>query len=209
MLTLRFLEHFVESYAVLAYTLIFLGVIIEGDIVVILGGIFSHLGSLNFFMVLWITILAGVVKSFIGYGIGVYLNRHHSHRPFLSRIEYRIGYFFPHFTERPFWSIFASRFFILGLNWFTLIYSGYKGINRKLYLKAEALSLMIWSVGILALGYFFSYAALSISHDIRKFLGLILIFFILFFFLEKIIAFVLELGGSGYTNDSSSDTIEK
>jgi membrane protein DedA with SNARE-associated domain len=76
---------------------------------------------------------------------------------------------------------------------FTLVFSGYKNVPLKLYAKAEALSLLLWSVGFLALGHFFSFTALSISRDVRKFLAIILIFFILFFIIERLIAFVVEL----------------
>jgi hypothetical protein len=43
------------------------------------------------------------------------------------------------------------------------------------------------------LGYFFGYTALSVSRDIRNVLLMILVFFILFFVLEKVIAFIFEL----------------
>lgn len=205
MLSIRFIEHFVESHAFYAYIFVFLGVIIEGEVAVILAGIFSHLGSLNPLMAFSYILLGGIVKSFIGYGIGDYLNRHHSHRPILGTIEKKISYFLPKFTERPFWSIFASRFFILGLNWFTLIYSGYKGVNKKIYLKAEAASLLAWSIIMLSIGYFFSFAALSISHDFRKFIGIILLCFIGFFLLEKFIAIGIEIIGNMYDTEDSNN----
>lgn len=198
MLSIRFIEHFVEAHAFYAYIFLFLGVVIEGEIAVILAGIFSHLGSLDPFIAFSYVLLGGITKSFIGYGIGDYLNKRHSHRPILNTIEKKISYFLPRFTEKPFWSIFASRFFIFGLNWFTLVYSGYKGVNKKLYLKAEALSLLSWSVVMLSVGYFFSFTALSISHDFRKFLGIIFIFFIGFFLLEKLVAMTIEIIGNMY-----------
>jgi hypothetical protein len=46
---------------------------------------------------------------------------------------------------------------------------------------------------MLSIGWIFSYTALSISRDVRNFLGMILIFFIMFFILEKIIAFFIEV----------------
>lgn len=204
MLSIRFIEHFVETHAFYAYLFVFLGVIIEGEIAVILAGIFSHLGSLNPLMALSYILLGGVVKSFIGYGIGDYLRRHHSHRPILGTIEKKITYFLPRFIDKPFWSIFVSRFFIFGLNWFTLVFSGYKGVNKKVYFKAEALSLCVWSVAILSLGYFFSFAALSVSHDFRKFLGIIFLCFIGFFLLEKAIALAIEILGDIYDTEGSN-----
>jgi membrane protein DedA with SNARE-associated domain len=195
------IRQFIEIHAIIVYFVILLGVIIEGEIVVIFAGIFSHLGSINILFAFMAVFLGGAMKSFLGYYIGFILQKHHSHRPFINRVERRISYFLPKFKEKPFWSIFISRFFILGIGWFTVLYSGYKKISLKIYIKAEALSLVLWSIGILFLGYSFSYTALSISRDVRKFIGIILIFFILFFILEKIIAFVVELfSGEEYSN---------
>ncbi|HAQ02395.1 TPA: hypothetical protein DEP30_01755 [Candidatus Nomurabacteria bacterium] len=187
------IRHFIEVHAIIVYLILFLGVIIEGEIVVIFAGIFTYLGSIDVFIALSSVILGGVAKSFIGYSVGSYLQKHHSHKPFMNKIESRISYFLPRFKERPFWSIFISRFFILGIGWFTLLFSGYKQIPLKIYVKAESYSLAIWSVGIMALGFFFGYTALTISRDVRHVLVIILGFFIVFFVLEKVIAFVFEL----------------
>ena len=192
-LSINLIRYFIESHAIIIYFIIILGVIIEGEIVVILAGIFSHLGSINPFIALFCVMVGGVTKSFLGYLIGFHLQIKHSHRPFLGKMERRISYFLPHFNEQPFWSIFISRFFLLGMGWFTLVFSGYRKIPVKIYAKAEALSLVVWSVGVLALGFFFSYTALSISRDVRNFLGIILIFFVAFFILEKVVALIIEL----------------
>jgi membrane protein DedA with SNARE-associated domain len=137
-------------------------------------------------------LLGGIIKSILGYLIGFHLTKH-SEKPMLCDIEKRISYFLPRFEEKPFFSIFISRFFILGIGWFTLIFSGFKRIPLKIYVKAEILSLLVWSIFVIFLGYTFSYTALSISRDVRNFLAIILICFILFFILEKIIAFIVEL----------------
>ena len=187
------IRHFIEIHAVFIYIAIFLGVIIEGEIAVIFAGIFAFLGSINIFVAFASVILGGAMKSLIGYSIGYYLNKHHSHRPFMGKIEKRISHFLPRFIERPFWSIFTSRFLILGIGWFTLLFSGYKNIVLKTYIKAESFSLVIWSILVMSLGYFFGYTALSISRDVRHVLVLILVFFIGFFILEKVIAFIFEL----------------
>lgn len=196
------IREFIEVHAVIVYLIILIGVVIEGEIMVIFAGIFSHLGSINVFLAFIAVFLGGAMKSILGYTIGFLLCKHHSHRPFMNRIERRISYFLPRFKDRPFWSIFISRFFILGIGWFTVLYSGYKNVSLKVYAKAESLSLVLWSTGVLALGYFFSFTALSISKDVRKFIGIILIFFILFFIAEKAIALIVELfSGEEYPDD--------
>ena len=49
---------------------------------------------------------------------------------------------------------------------------------------------------MLSVGFFFSYTALSISRDIRNFLLIIIACFIVFFIIEKFVAFVIELFGA-------------
>lgn len=200
MLTINFIRHFVEAHAVFAYVFIFFGVLFEGEIVVILAGIFTYLGSLHTATSGVAILLGGVSKSVIGYSIGYYLQKHHSHRTFLKKIENRISYFLPRFTERPFWSIFISRFFILGMNWFALIFSGYKRVNIRTYIRAEISSLLVWMTFMFSLGYAFSYAALNVSRDIRKFLGFLLLFFLVFFIVRRMIAFFIEISGKPKNN---------
>lgn len=109
MLTLSHIRHFVELHADIAYILITLGVIIEGEIVVVIAGIFANLGSLNVFIAFIATMVGGGVKSVLGYTLGYYLQNNHSGRPIVSQSERRVNYFLPRFSERPFWSISSSR----------------------------------------------------------------------------------------------------
>ena len=192
-LTLGYIRHFVEMHSYIAYLFLILGVIVEGEVAVILAGIFSNLGSLHFFIALLATIVGGVLKSIIGYSLGVYLQKRHSNLWIIKQAEHKIAYFFPHFNDRPFWSIFLSRFLIIGLYWFTLIYAGYKKVRIQIFAQAEAASLAIWSVVMLSIGFFFSYTALIISQDIRNFLLTILACFLAFFIIERIVGFVISL----------------
>lgn len=191
--TISYIQHFTASHVEIIYLLIVLGVIIEGEIIVIIAGILAHLGSVNVYLALLATIVGGGIKSVTGYSIGYYLQKNHSDKKLVFQTENRINYFLPNFLNKTFLSLFLSRFLILGIYWFALIYAGYKKIKIQTFIKAEISSLIVWALVMLSLGYFFSYTALSISHDIRNFLGMILIFFIMFFILEKIIAFVIEL----------------
>jgi membrane protein DedA with SNARE-associated domain len=196
MISLTYIRHFVEVHYIIVYAVIILGVIIEGEIVVILAGIFSNLGSLNFIIALVAVIVGGILKSIIGYSLGLYLQNKHQDRWLVKQAEHKIHHFLPRFTERPFWSIFASRFLVLGLYWFTLIYAGYKEVERDIFIRAEMASLAIWSVGVLSLGFFFSFTALAVSRDVRNFLIIILVCFVAFFILEKVVAFIIELVGA-------------
>jgi membrane protein DedA with SNARE-associated domain len=193
MLSISFIKHFALTHADIAYLIVMLGVLIEGEVVVIIAGIFSHLDSFSIYWVIVAIFLGCVLKSIIGYSIGSYLRNNHSHQEIVCQTERRIKYFFPNFINKPFLSIFLSRFLILGIYWFAVIYAGFNKVNIRTFIKAEILSFIVWTTVMLSLGYFFSYTALMISRDVRNFLGFLLLFFIGFFILEKIIAFVVEL----------------
>lgn len=198
MLSIKHIADFALLHADIAYILIILGVIIEGEIVVILAGIFAYFGSLNIFIALAVTIFAGGLKSLIGYSIGFYMQKNRSDLPLVCRVESRVSRFFPRFNDRPFWSIFLSRFLVFGIYWFALIFAGFNKIKLKTFIKAEIASLVTWSMFMLSIGYFFSYTAISISKDVRNFFGLILIFFIGFFILEKVLGFIVKLFENKY-----------
>jgi len=170
MLSITHIADFALLHANLIYLLIILGVIIEGEIAVILAGIFAHLGSLDIYVALAVVVFAGAIKSVLGYSIGYYLQKNQKELPTVCRIERRVNKFFPRFSERPFWSIFLSRFLIFGIYWFALIYAGFTKTKLKTFVKAEIFSLFAWAVIMLSLGYFFSQTAISISRDFRNFL---------------------------------------
>ncbi|MDD3662303.1 MAG: VTT domain-containing protein [Candidatus Pacebacteria bacterium] len=193
MLTIGHIADFALLHVNIAYILVILGVILEGEIVVILAGIFSHLGSINIFIAFGVTVFAGVIKSIIGYNLGVYLQKRYPNSCLLNKAENQINLILPKFNKKPFWSIFLSRFLVFGLYWFALIFAGYKKIKIKIFVKAEIFSLLVWSSFMLLIGFIFSQTALSASHNVRNFLGMILIFFIGFFILEKIVAFFVKL----------------
>lgn len=198
MLSITHIADFALLHASLIYLLIILGVIIEGEIAVILAGIFAHLGALDIYVALAVVVFAGAIKSVLGYSIGYYLQKNRSELPIICNIENRVHRFFPRFNERPFWSIFLSRFLIFGIYWFALIFAGFSKTKLRIFIKAEIISLIAWSVVMLSLGYFFSQTAISISRDFRNFFGLILAFFIGFFILEKVLGFIVKLFENKY-----------
>lgn len=181
-----------STHEILAYFLLFLGVFIEGEFVLILAGIIVHLGGLNLSWVLGISLLGAYSKSIIWYFLGYFLGNKYPNSRFFKYLEKRVLNFFPHLKEKPFWSIFASKFIygIPGINHFLLAFVGYMRIKFSYYLKAEFSSSTIWVFLMTLLGYFFSYTALGISREFKNFILIILAFTIGFFILEKIIGYL-------------------
>ena len=131
--TVNLVANFVAGNEVLAYFLIFLGIIIEGEVVVLFAGILAHLGGLNIIPCFIVGVFGIASKSYLGYYLGIFLHNKYPHNRFFRYIESKILYFLPHFKDRPFWSVFLSKF-IYGINHFAIVLAGYLKINFKTYL---------------------------------------------------------------------------
>lgn len=186
--TVQILNHLVRDHQVLAYLIIFVGLIFEGEVVVITAGVLSYLGALDFWGALFFILAGGTMKTFGVYYLGELINRKYNQLSILKYLEKRVFYFLPRFKQTPFWSIFISKF-IVGTNFWVIVLSGYNRIHFKTFLKAEALSTIIWAPALLCLGYFFSQTALSYSKEINRFSLAVFILLIIFLLFDKLVAF--------------------
>ena len=189
--TVNILTQLVESNIVLAYFLIFLITIVEGEIVSISAGILVLLGALNFWIALGCIFLGGMIKTFLGYLLGRFLHQRFNDHRIFKFIERRVLLVMPHFKQKPFWSIFISKFIMV--NHLVILFAGYHNIDFKKYLRAEVSSTLFWAPGLMLLGYFFSYTAIRASNEIWNFSMLILIFMILFVLFDKLVSWLYEL----------------
>lgn|SRR3989338_511131 len=190
--TVNLLTTLVENHQILAYAVIFLGLILEGEIVVISAGVFSQLGALDLPLVLLFIFLGGISKTFIGYALGKFLHKKFNHLKFMKYVEKKVHLMLPRFEVKPFWSVFASKF-IIGANNLVIVFSGYRNINYKKFLRAEMLATVIWTPLLLSLGYVFSYAALQMSREIWRFSMIVLALLISFIIFDKLAGFLYEL----------------
>ena len=132
------------------YVIIFFGLIFEGEVVLISTGILSHLGALNVWFALCFILIGGFSKTLLGYHIGKIIHDKWHETRALKYIEKRVLNIMPHFNQKPFWSIFISKF-IFGVNSMVIIFSGYENVNYKKYLKAEISATLIWAPLLLSL----------------------------------------------------------
>ncbi len=197
--TVNILKHLVENYQLLVYFFIFLGLIIEGEFILMSVGILLHLGALNFYLAFIFIFLGVVCKTFLGYYLGSFIYKKYNHMKFLKYIEKRVLNVLPHFKQKPFWSIFISKF-IIGVNNIVIIFSGYQKIDFRKYLKAEFFSTILWTPGLIFLGYLFSYTAIHVSREIWKFSLIVLILIILFIIFDKLIGWAYWIFEEFYDN---------
>jgi membrane protein DedA with SNARE-associated domain len=199
--TIHFLIRLVEYHQILTYGLIYLGMVFEGEFFLICTGTLMHLGALNFCLAVAVVLLGAFSKTIIGYALGEFLFKKFNHNKFFKYIQKRVYTILPGFKSKPFWSIFASKF-IMGANNVVIMFSGFEKINYKKFFKAEIFSTVIWLPMMLALGYFFSYTALRVSHNIWKFLIVILILFIIYIIFDRLVGFIYELFEEYYNEHS-------
>ncbi len=182
---LHLLTSLVENHQIWAYAIMFFGVIVEGEVIGISSGILVQLGALSFPVAVVCIFFGGLLKTLLGYRLGTFLNKRFNSNKFFMYVEKKVDSVVPKFKEKPFWSIFISKF-IIGANHLVILYSGYEGVDYRKYLKAEILATAIWAPIVLSLGYFFSYTALQISRDIWQFSMIVLVLFILFVVFDKV-----------------------
>ena len=190
--TVNLLKHLIEGHEVLAYALIFFGIVFEGEFIIIATGILAFLGAIDFYSALIFIFCGGLGKTFLGYYIGTIVEKRWKHTKFVKYLESRVSRLMPKFKQKPFWSIFLSKF-ILGINNIVIIFSGFNKIPLKTYLKAEICSTLIWAPGLLSIGFFFGFTALNVSHEIWRFLLIVLLLVMAFISFDKLIAWLYRL----------------
>ncbi len=173
------------------YMLVVLSILLEGEIALIVLGILAHTRIIPIEMALPLAVVSAAAKSTLGYLIGFGLKKYiPKNKPF-DFIEKRVHMVFPHFTSKPFWSLFFSKF-IYGLNHFTIIFAGYTNLKLKTYALAESISSVVWIVIMFSIGYFFSSAAFAFSHDLKRVALYIALGIIAFLLVERIVGFIIE-----------------
>ena len=120
--TINFLIRLVEHHQILTYGIIYLGLIFEGEFFIISTGILAHLGALNVWVSLVFVLLGALSKTFIGYAFGEFLFKKFNRHKVLKYLQKRVYGILPKFKEKPFWSIFISKF-IMGANYICLLYT--------------------------------------------------------------------------------------
>ncbi len=182
---------FASDHHIAVYLLILLSIIIEGEVAMIVLGILAHTRIIPLEVAIILAIIGATLKTVLGYAIGVAIKKYVPQNKIFDFIEKRVLIVFPHFKEKPFWSLFFSKF-VYGLNHFTIIFAGYTGSKLKTYITAEVVSSIAWITIMFSLGFFFSQAAFAFSHDLKKVALYLLVGIIAFLLIERIVGFIIE-----------------
>jgi len=165
---LNFFISFVEAHRFIGYVILLGGMLLEGETILIGAGILVHLKALDPFDTFAIALSGVIMGDLLWYYFGVYLCSRYGNNKFIDYVKKKILRFFPDFEQKPLLPVFISKF-IYGMNHSTLVLSGFVRIKFLLFIEASITASTIWTIIILTLGYFLSYTAINISHNIKIF----------------------------------------
>jgi membrane protein DedA with SNARE-associated domain len=157
------LESLLSSYG---YPIIIMGTFLEGETIMVLGGVSAHMGYLSLDRV----IICGFLGTFLGDQLFFFLGRRHG-KTMLAR--------------RPSWQAPASRVFLLLERHQNLLILGFRflygiravtpfaiGMSNVPYLRFIVLNFIgavIWAISIGLAGYYFGQVVESILGDIKQY----------------------------------------
>jgi membrane protein DedA with SNARE-associated domain len=156
-----------EAYlAKFGYIGIFIGTFLEGETTVLLGGILSRLGYMDFNKVLLWAFLGTFLGDCTFFSIGKCFGRNVAERyeflrsriPLANRIIEKYGSYI----------IFLIRF-LVGIRAVILLLLGCTDIKVRKFLLYNAVNSVLWSLAVTLVGFLFANVVYVFVHDIRKY----------------------------------------
>lgn len=194
MIELLSIVSFFSLHIATAYTALFFAMVVEGETFLIVSGVLSHIGALNFWYVILISFVGVMIGDVLWYSLGLLLRNKKLPKfveTMIGAAEQVVDKLLPHFRTKPIISLILAKF-IYGTNHATLILAGIMRMDFWLFIKAELLASVIWVPTFASLGYFFGYAAIQFTHRASIFLLLVLFFIVAFLSIQRYVSFYYE-----------------
>lgn len=158
-----FLEQLLAAYG---YPVILFGTFLEGETILVLGGIAAHLGYLQ---LPWV-IFAAFIGTLAGDQLFFFLGRHYGpsllkHRPAWQKQASRVQ----RLMDRHHTAIILGFRFLYGLRTITPFVIGMSRIPTSRFLLLNILSALIWSMVFGVLGYAFGYAVEILLGEVKRY----------------------------------------
>ncbi len=183
-LTIEHIVPFILLHRNIGYVLLFFMMVLEGEVFLIIAATLVHLKAFDIGDVFFISLGGVIIGNALWYYLGIIIGTRGFAKKIVNHAERTILYFLPHFRERPFLSIFISKF-IYGINHAVVIMAGVFKIDFIFFLKAESLASVVWVILQMFVGYFFGYAAIKITNKVSYFALIIGVFVVAFILLQK------------------------
>jgi membrane protein DedA with SNARE-associated domain len=173
--------YFIVFAGVFADRSAFLGLIVPGDVVLALGGVFAAKGDLWLPYVMAVGAAAGLMGESVGFWLGNrYGRRLLTHIPLLRRWSADVSKAEDYFRRNGGRTVFIGRYVSVA-GTFLPFAAGMSNMRYRRFLLFDIPSVVIWAVGISLLGYFLEHQIGTIDKVLSRFgwglLALIVLFF--------------------------------
>lgn len=189
--TLSLALSFIEEHRYLGYLVLFLGMIVEGEVILMIGGILANLDALNLKSVFIVSFFGVLANDVIWYYMGAYLKRNHGHQNLLQHAERKVKDLLPSVENNPAYAIFISKF-IAGFNHPTLIILGFLKIDFRYFIKLQIFASLVWTLVFISLGFIFGHTAISFSRKIHEFIIFTILLIVSALLLERVIHHIVK-----------------
>ena len=168
--------YIIVAGAVLLERSLFIGLVVPGDVILALGGIYAARGRLGLGWVVLIGILAATVGESTGYWLGRrYGLRFVARIPLARRLTPRLEAAREYFAERGGFTVAVGRFATAAGAFIPFV----AGIGRMPYprfLAYDIPAITVWAVGITLIGYVFGSNLALVDRILRRFgIGMLIV----------------------------------
>jgi membrane protein DedA with SNARE-associated domain len=179
-----FFNKFFRDSSFLAYGIIFLGMFIEGELILILAGILIRGGHLDFLDTIFIAFGAVVIHDIAYWLIGKKLAERGGQKFLFFNLE-KIKPFLEKIRNNNELYVFVSKF-AWNLNRFVLIASGYIGTPFKKIIRYSLPAGFIWTITFISLGFIFAQKTEILKKDLKTVAVSLTIFLLAVIVLENL-----------------------
>lgn len=165
------------------YLLIFLGMLMEGELVAFGAAFLVHRGAIMLIPTALVVILGTWLGNFLWYLLGRHQNRWPAFiRKLADRVSGRID---DHLRRRPFHTILMTKF-TYGLHRAILLRAGAIGLPTKTFLRSDLLASTFWLSVVAAVVYFSKFSLVFLHQYFRAGEIVLLLAFVIFLLVEKL-----------------------
>jgi membrane protein DedA with SNARE-associated domain len=145
----------IVAVGVLAERSILIGLIVPGDVIIALGGVYAARGDLNVIAVMAIAFVAAVCGESIGFWLGHrYGMRLIRRLPFVNRVEPRLEGAQAYFERHGGKTVAIGRY-ATAAGALVPFVAGMAGMRYRRFLMFDVPAVLVWAIGITLIGYIF------------------------------------------------------
>ena len=146
---------------------VFVGFVLPGETVAILGGVDASLGHVNVVVIAVVVVASAIVGDSVGYEVGRHLGPRILDWSFLARRRQRLDSARDLLARRGGSAVFVARA-VAFLRAVMPALAGMSGMPYRRFLTYNALGGLAWGIGCVALGYLAGNSYAAIAHTVGR-----------------------------------------